>query len=79
MKLSHFALVALLAPIVVQGQAPAPAGSGVEQACSGEIKQLCPGQSGHAAVQCLQNAAKSNPASVSSGCKSALQNAKKKL
>jgi len=78
MKLITVALVAAFAIAAAQAQqAPAPSGSSpVEQACSGEMKQLCPGQTGNAAAKCLQNAAKSNPNSVSANCTTALQNAK---
>ena len=72
MKLTHLALLAVFATAAAQAQAPAT-GSSVEQACSGELKSLCPGQTGNAAAQCLQKAAKSNANAISSGCKSALQ------
>lgn len=78
MKLIHIALVAVLAPVLAQAQAPAPGGS-VDQACSGEIKTLCPGQTGKAAAECLRSAHQKNPNSISAGCKSALEADKGKL
>ena len=76
MKLITVALVAAFAVAAAQAQqAPAPSGGSVQQACSGEMKSLCPGQTGQAATKCLANAAKSNPNSVSASCKSALQSA----
>ena len=47
--------------------------SPAEQACKAEIQQLCQGQKGQQAEQCLKN----NEAKLSSQCKSALQSAQK--
>jgi hypothetical protein len=68
MKLTSFFLLAALAAgasIQVQAQRGE---SQVAQACKTEIQQLCQGQKGQAAEQCLKN----NESKLSSQCKSAL-------
>jgi len=47
--------------------------SPAEQACKGDIQQLCKGQTGQQAEQCLKN----NQAKLSSECKTALQTPQK--
>jgi len=47
--------------------------SPAEQACKSDIQQLCKGQTGQQAEQCLKN----NQAKLSSQCKSALQTPQK--
>ncbi len=47
--------------------------SPAEQACKTEIQQLCKGQTGQQAEQCLKN----NQSKLSSQCKSALQTPQK--
>ena len=47
--------------------------SPAEQACKTEIQQLCQGQKGQQAEQCLKN----NQAKLSSQCKNALQTPQK--
>jgi len=47
--------------------------SPAEQACKGDVQQLCKGQTGQQAEQCLKN----NESKLSSQCKSALQTPQK--
>ena len=73
MKLMSFLLIATLAAAAstqVQAQREHRAENNpVVQACKTEIQQLCQGQKGQQAEQCLKN----NESKLSSQCKGALQ------
>jgi hypothetical protein len=77
MRLTSIVVIAALASgICAQTQAQTPGesrreerrASPAEQACKTEIQQLCQGQKGQQAEQCLRN----NQAKLSSQCKAAL-------
>ena len=71
MKLTAFVLLtALVAGASFQAQAQRGANSQVAQACKTEIQQLCQGQKGQQAEQCLKN----NESKLSSQCKGAISN-----
>ena len=74
MKPSIILIVALVASVCTQAQAQRrEVNSQVAQACKTELQQLCQGQKGQQAEQCLKN----NQANLSSQCKSALQTPQK--
>jgi uncharacterized protein HemX len=71
MKLTSFVLLAALvagASIPVQAQRGERENSQVAQACKAEIQQLCQGQKGQQAEQCLKN----NESKLSAQCKGAV-------
>lgn len=77
MKLTSLGLIAaLVAGVCAQAQTPSPGqgrggrevNSQVAQACKSELQQLCQGQKGQQAEQCL----KSNESKLSSQCKGAV-------
>ena len=71
MKLTSFVLLAALvagASIPVQAQRGEHENSQVVQACKTELQQLCQGQKGKQAEQCLKN----NESKLSSECKGAI-------
>jgi hypothetical protein len=71
MKLTSFVLLAALlagAAVQVQAQRGEGANSQVAQACKTEIQQLCQGQKGQQAEQCLKN----NESKLSSQCRGAI-------
>ena len=71
MKLTSFALLAALvagASIPVQAQRGERENSQVVQACKTELQQLCQGQKGQQAEQCL----KANQSKLSAECKGAV-------
>ncbi len=80
MKLTPILLVAtLVAATVAQAQTQGESrraerrASPAEQACKTEMQQLCQGQTGQQAEQCLKN----NQSKLSAQCKSALQTPQK--
>ena len=75
MKLTSFVLLAALvagASIPVQAERR-EVNSQVAQACKAELQQLCQGQKGKEAEQCLKN----NESKLSSECKGAVSKAPK--
>ena len=72
MKVTSFVVIAALAGVVsAQAQAQAQrreVNSQVAQACKTELQQLCQGQKGQQAEQCLKN----NESKLSSQCKGAV-------
>lgn len=72
MTLPLFIVISSLAVVVAQAQGQSRREqrhqSPTEQACKTEIQQLCQGQTGQQAEQCLKN----NESKLSSQCKSAL-------
>jgi hypothetical protein len=71
MKLTSFVLLAALvagASIPAQAQRGERVNSQVAQACKAEMQQLCAGQKGQQAEQCLKN----NESKLSSDCKGAI-------
>jgi hypothetical protein len=70
MKLTSLVLIAtLITGLCVQAQAQRrEANSQVAQACKAELQQLCQGQKGQQAEQCLKN----NESKLSSDCKGAI-------
>ena len=71
MKLTSFVLLAAFvagAAIPVQAQRGERENSQVAQACKAEIQQLCQGQKGQQAEQCLKN----NESKLGSECKGAI-------
>jgi hypothetical protein len=76
MKLTSFVLLATLvagASIPAQAQRGERVNSQVVQACKAEMQQLCPGQKGQQAEQCLKN----NESKLSADCKGAISKAPK--
>jgi hypothetical protein len=76
MKLTSFALLAAVvagASVQVQAQRGEHGNSQVAQACKAEIQQLCQGQKGQQAEQCLKN----NESKLSPQCKGAMSNTPK--
>jgi hypothetical protein len=75
MKLTSFAVIAALAAVVsTQAQAQRrEVNSQVAQACKTELQQLCQGQKGEQAEQCLKN----NESKLSSQCKGAVSKGSK--
>jgi type II secretory pathway pseudopilin PulG len=76
MKLTSFILLAAIvagAAIPVQAQRGERENSQVAQACKAEIQQLCQGQKGKEAEQCLKN----NESKLSSQCKGAISSTPK--
>ncbi|HXW73633.1 MAG TPA: hypothetical protein VEK10_02355 [Steroidobacteraceae bacterium] len=72
MKVTSLVLfTALSAGAFVLAQGQGRVNSQVAQACKAEIQQLCQGQKGQAAEQCLRN----NQAKLSSQCKDAITKA----
>jgi type II secretory pathway pseudopilin PulG len=75
MKVTSFILLAAVvagASVQVQAQRGEHANSQVVQACKTELQQLCQGQKGQQAEQCLKN----NESKLSSQCKGALSSTK---
>jgi len=71
MKLTSFLLLAAFlagTSIQVQAQRGERVNDQVAQACKADIQQLCQGQKGQQAEQCLKN----NESKLSSGCKGAI-------
>jgi hypothetical protein len=71
MKLTSFVVLAALiagASIQVQAQRAERVNEQVAQACKTEMQQLCQGQKGQQAEQCLKN----NESKLSSQCKGAI-------
>jgi hypothetical protein len=71
MKVTSFILLAAVvagASVQVQAQRGEHGNSQVIQACKAELQQLCQGQKGQQAEQCLKN----NESKLSSQCKGAL-------
>jgi hypothetical protein len=71
MKLTSFVLLAAVvagASIPVQAQRGEHENSQVVQACKAELQQLCQGQKGQQAEQCLKN----NESKLSAQCKGAI-------
>jgi uncharacterized protein HemX len=71
MKLTSFVLLAALiagASIQVQAQRGERENSQVAQACKAELQQLCQGQKGQQAEQCLKN----NESKLNAQCKGAI-------
>ena len=69
MKPSFFLFVVLVAVASTQAEAQRrEVNSQVAQACKAELQQLCQGQKGKEAEQCLKN----NEAKLSSECKGAI-------
>ena len=75
MKMTAFVLVAaLVAGLSTQAQAQRrEVNSQVAQACKAELQQLCQGQKGKEAEQCLKN----NESKLSSDCKGAVSKTSK--
>jgi len=74
MKLTSALVIATLATAAsAQVQAQRLENNAVAQACKTEIQQLCQGQKGQQAEQCLKN----NQSKLSAQCKGALQNPQK--
>lgn len=67
------AAIAATASVHVQAQGQRLGNNPVVQACKTELQQLCQGQKGQQAEQCLKN----NESKLSSQCKGALQNPQK--
>jgi uncharacterized protein HemX len=73
MKLTAFVLLTALvagASLQVQAQRAEGANSQAAQACKTELQQLCQGQKGQQAEQCLKN----NESKLSPQCKGAISN-----
>jgi hypothetical protein len=75
MKVSAVLTAALAAVVCTEAQAQRrEVNSQVAQACKAELQQLCQGQKGKEAEQCLKN----NESKLSSDCKGAISKAPQK-
>jgi len=69
MKVTSVFIVALVAGVCTQAQAQRrEVNSQIAQACKTELQQLCQGQKGQQAEQCLKN----NESKLSAQCKGAI-------